>query len=369
MRYFVALLALAAATPALAAPSNFVGLNTHIPQNDVLDAVKDVGASWIRIDFNWFMVEPQQGQYDWALFDKLVNDARARGLEVFATIGYGPAWASAGGRDSRSDNDVPKAGLYQSICQQAAAHFAGRISHWGLWNEPNLDFFEGTMQQWIDRVVLEGVRGIKAGCSSCKVLGPEMASVGDKHDVWLDASLKALKQAGLMYDIITWHNYSTFKAVTPGWACWSGDLFVHDLDEQGVCVIPVGRKPMRQVLKDNGVSHLPVWITETGYTAPVGSAAEAAQATYFRRVLEEQLKRPWWTHTFFYEIVDDNSISDKSSVFTFLGTKMKCCTFSGNHMLGATSLVSASNSSSSSRSCLRATAKSTCGGTSSNRMI
>ena len=309
---------------ARAAPDNAVGVNAHQPAADVLDAIKDLGATWVRIDFNWYQAEPKQGTQKWALFDTMINNALARGLKVFPTVGYGPAWASEPDKDGKPNNNAPKAGQYQRFCKAAAARYKGKITHWGLWNEPNLDFFDGTMQQWIDRIVIEGTRGIKAGCPTCKVLGPEMASIGDKHDTWFDASLKALKKVNLMYDIITWHNYSSFTELKPTWMCWSGDLFIHDLDTQRTCVVPVGRKPPMAVMKANGVGNLPLWMTETGYTAPVADAKETKnQVTYYRRVLEEQLKRSWYTHTFFYEIVDDNAIKDKWGMAVRTGSSPK----------------------------------------------
>jgi hypothetical protein len=299
-------------TLARAAPTNFIGVNTHQPASDVLDAAKALGVSWVRIDFNWYQVQPTATKTDWSLFDKLINEATKRGLKVFPTLGYGPDWACEADKDGKSNNNVPKAGKYQAFCQAAAARYKGKITHWGLWNEPNLDFFDGTKQQWIDRVVIEGTKGIKAGCPACKVLGPELASIGSDYAVWLADSIKALKQASLMYDIVTWHIYGSFVELNPSWACWSGDLFIHDLDQHRTCLGWHGPLSVREVLVNNKLSNLDVWITETGYKAPISDAkAQANQVTYYRRVLEEQLERSWWTHTFFYEVVDDNAISDK----------------------------------------------------------
>jgi hypothetical protein len=309
-------------TGARAAPTNFLGVNAHQPATDVLDAAADLGVGWVRIDLNWFQAQPTAGQPpDFTIFDKMVNEALARGLAVFPTIGYGPAWASEPDSDGKPHNDVPKAGEYEKFCQAVAAHYQGKITHLGLWNEPNLDFFEGTRQQWIDRILVEGIAGIKAGCPSCKVLGPELASVGSDYAVWLDDALKQLKQKGVMFDVVTWHIYSGFIELKPSWICWDGDLFIHDLDQHRVCFGFHGPLSVREVLLNNGLGNLPVWISETGYTAPVGDAtATASQVTYYRRVIEEQLKRPWWTHTFFYEIVDDNLIPDKWGMAVRNGT-------------------------------------------------
>jgi len=307
------ILALLVGGPAGAAP-HFVGLNTHQPAPDLLDAAKDLGVPWVRMDFNWHQLQPQAGTIDTAFFDGLVAAAKQRGLQVFPTVGYAPAWAAEADGDGKPGNEVPKAGEYRKLCQALAAHYQGQITHWGLWNEPNLSqFFEGTRQQWIDRVLVEGIEGIRAGCPSCKVLGPELASVGTDYAVWLDDAFKQLKAKGLALDVITFHIYAGFlETKLGGWACWDGDLFEHKLDQHRTCFGWQGPLSLREVLLANSLGQLPVWITETGYTAPISDAGKCStQVIFYRRVLEEQLERPWWQGTFFYEIVDDNLIADK----------------------------------------------------------
>ncbi len=317
-RLLSALLVAVFAGPVLAAPTHSVGVNTHQPSSDVLDAAQELGVDWIRIDFNWYQAEPTKGAYDWTLFDAIIDGAIHRGLKVFPTLAYGAAWATEPDTDGIPTNNTPKVGEYQKFCQAAAARYAGKITHWGLWNEPNLaGFFEGTMQQWIDRVVLEGTRGIKAGCPSCQVLGPELATIGKDYAMYLDSSIKALQRVGLMYDVVTWHIYANFVDLDPSLLLCSADTFQNKLDSHRVCklggiVIHESPLSVREVLLQNGLGSLPVWVTETGRTAPISDSKKTTeQVTYYRRVLEEQLKRAWYQNTFFYEIADDNSIGDK----------------------------------------------------------
>ena len=329
-RWFVALGILALAVPVAATPTNFMGVNAHQPMDHVLDGIKDLGMTWVRIDFNWFQAEPKQGQYNWSLFDKMIASAQSRGLKVFPTAGYGPSWATTDQDSKKGTNDCPKPGLYYKFTKAAAAHYKGKITHWGLWNEPNLGgFCDCTMQQWVDRIVVEGVKGIKAGCPSCKVLGPELASVGSKHADYQEAAILALKKNGLMWDIITHHIYSSFVELDITLLACTGDTFFNDLDSHRKCMLgPVviyeGPLSAREVLLKYKLGHLPVWISETGLKAPItDTKKQTEQVTYYRRVMEEQLKRSWWTHTFFYEIIDDNNFPDKWGMATISGSSPK----------------------------------------------
>jgi polysaccharide biosynthesis protein PslG len=107
-----------------------------------LDSLQAMGAQWIRFDVKWTVVQ-YAGSDDWdfSRYDALVDAVRARGMEVLGTLAYAPVWArSAACRESYAcePRDVDE---YARFAQRAAAHFAGRISHWELWNEPNISGF------------------------------------------------------------------------------------------------------------------------------------------------------------------------------------------------------------------------------------
>jgi Beta-galactosidase len=89
-------LASAAGTAWAVDPALPYGINVHLPSSALLDQVAAAGIAWIRVDFNWFMMEPARGVYDWTTTDAVVSDARARSLNIYATLAYSPAWANGG---------------------------------------------------------------------------------------------------------------------------------------------------------------------------------------------------------------------------------------------------------------------------------
>lgn len=98
------------------------------------------------------------------------------------------------------------------------------------------------------------------------------------------------------------HRTIPLRNVETGYTAFDGDSFFNAIDEGRVIST---RLALRQVL-DRHAWGRDVWITETGLRAsPVSDARELErQATYVRRVLEEQPLRDWWTASFFYELVD-----------------------------------------------------------------
>ena len=299
---------LAAALVALAAGSlhaqdRSLGLNAHQSLGIDLDAARDAGVGWVRIDFNWYDAQPTNGAPDFAFFDQLVDAARSRGLEVLAVPGYTPAWASQG--DALADgalNDVPVAGAYAAFVQASVAHFKDRVTHWELWNEPNLDvFFEGTPDDYIQRVLLPGAAALHAECPTCIVVAPGLASVGSEYDVWLDAVLGA---AASQIDIVSGHIYAGFDTANLTKDSFFNKLESHRVIELAGVVVYEGPLSYREVMDAHGVTK-PFWLTETGREAVLGDApAEADQTLYYRQVLDAMLARPWWKSTHFYEAFD-----------------------------------------------------------------
>jgi len=286
-----------------AAGATTIGANVHLPPQDTLDLEVDLGAKWIRIDFNWDIAEPAEGQWNWAPFDAVIDGAKARGLYVYATLAYTPAWASTGDRrGDGSNNDVPDATKYRAFVTAVAARYGASIDMYGTWNEPNLaDFFEGTRDEWRDIVYRPCIEAVRATCSACKVAGPEVATIGTAYPDYLSAALTTD-----LPDVISGHIYASFPE-DDSTAGLTKDSFYNKLDSHRVIGPYQGPLSIRESALAAGAGALPIWITETGReAAPGDTAALAAQQTYVQRVLDAMATRSWWGSTIFYEISEEH---------------------------------------------------------------
>ncbi|MEW6337244.1 MAG: beta-galactosidase [Acidobacteriota bacterium] len=292
--------ALALASPARALP---YGVNAHVPDEQVLDALRAAGVEWIRIDFIWAWVEPEQDSFDWQTYDRVVAAARARGLRIFATLAYTPAWATA----ESPWTGVPRDPLdWYDVCYRAVSRYRGQVEAWGMWNEPNLPrFWQGGRGDYIDRILVPGSRAVRAADPSAKVCGPELAHLQSASwDVWLR---EVLDRAASFLDVVTHHIY-------PDGA--DADSVVRDLVEGGD--YPWEPPSVRSVLRDEGWLGRPFWLTESGYEAALGDgAAEARQAGFVSSLLSKlvstQADVSWVDRVFIYEAAD--------SGFGLLGTR------------------------------------------------
>jgi hypothetical protein len=102
-----------------------------------LEMIREMGAPWIVEFFPWAYYEPAKGQRDFSAAERIIAHANRQGLTVIARLGFVPAWA-------RPDNttftylDPERYADFADFAASFAQHFRGRVSHFIVWNEPNL---------------------------------------------------------------------------------------------------------------------------------------------------------------------------------------------------------------------------------------
>ena len=127
-----------------------------------LTAMQRAGIKWGRQDFHWRHIEKSPGKYDWAPYDRLVEQCRQRGLLLFGDLAYAPRF-----HDPRTPDGVA---AYCALARAAAKRYAGRVDHWQIWNEPNGGFWKGTADEYA-RLLAAAGRTIHEANRRAKVLG------------------------------------------------------------------------------------------------------------------------------------------------------------------------------------------------------
>lgn len=102
-----------------------------------LEMVREVGAPWIVEFFPWAYYEKAKGQRDFSAADRVVDHANRQGLTVIARLGFVPEWARPP-NTTFTYLDPPHYPDFADFAASFAQHFRGRVSHFIVWNEPNL---------------------------------------------------------------------------------------------------------------------------------------------------------------------------------------------------------------------------------------
>jgi hypothetical protein len=113
-----------------------------------LDEIRALGVHWLRLVLYWQDVAPavdarsvpaiderDPAAYDWALYDRVLADARARNIRVLVTIsGPGPRWATRSRQDRVTRPSPTRFGRFVTA---AGRRYGDQVDYWSVWNEPN----------------------------------------------------------------------------------------------------------------------------------------------------------------------------------------------------------------------------------------
>ncbi len=103
--------------------------------------VASLGIRRIRLQAGWAKTEQQRGVYDFAWLDTIIDDARARGLEIWLETDYGnPLYPGGGDWDLGAGFPTSEEGLaaWDRWVEQLVTRYKGKVRDWAMWNEPDI---------------------------------------------------------------------------------------------------------------------------------------------------------------------------------------------------------------------------------------
>ena len=220
-----------------------------------LQGMRKLGVRRLRIDISWAAVESNRGQLDWAGPDRVVREARAAGLRVMGILAYQPSWARTGASTINVGGFADFAGL-------AARRYAGAVSAWEIWNEPNLEMFWGGTPDPVAyaRLVEATAPQIRSNAPKATVVIGALSPAVDASDgsqmspeTFLRGFYNTVSSRSL-FDAVSVHPYS-YPAMPDGDEEWNT---FHRLPQ------------MHELMRSFGDGRKRLWLTE--YGAPTGSS-------------------------------------------------------------------------------------------------
>ena len=168
------------------------------------EAAALAGAGVVRIDFEWWQIEPEKGKRDYTLYDELVETFAQRGVEFEAILGKPPKWAVVKG-------NLPDYGAWRSFVREAFRRYRGKIRLWEVWNEPELAGFASfNVPEYVElmRIVREEADREIPGATVLSGGFATMAAHGSKKRE--DFQEETLKRGRGLFDLHAYHEHGTF---------------------------------------------------------------------------------------------------------------------------------------------------------------
>lgn len=194
------------------AEDSFFGVHATLRPAAIATA-RALGNRWLRLHdaswaTKWAAVQPEEGEFRFV--DDGVDAARAAGLSVLGMLCGAPPWASAKPRATSGywagynyPDRADGAELWSRYVARTVGHYAGRVDHWEVWNEPwSNGFFRGTPAQYGELLGL-AARTARETNPSARILGFNTAA--HKGD-WTREALAATPPGA--FDIFSFHDYN-----------------------------------------------------------------------------------------------------------------------------------------------------------------
>lgn len=132
--------------PTSPAPQKY-GIASHpwwldIFLDDFIRHFKDLGVTHVRLPYEWKILEPRPGVYDWTREDRILRRLHDEGFEIIAEFVTVPVWASSNPTECAQQDVVcglrnePEAHRHLYNITQASLKRYPFIRHWEFWNEP-----------------------------------------------------------------------------------------------------------------------------------------------------------------------------------------------------------------------------------------
>jgi len=245
------------------------------------------GITWIREDFAWTAIEPQQGRFVWSRTDPLMRNASRLGISVLAVATFAPDWAS--GHSDSYKYPPARPGDFARFVRAIADRYGRGGTFWRanprlvpspltaieLWNEP-----------WLVYSWLSGpdpaayARLVRAAATAVKARHPEITllasgDVAEGNPDWFETLLRA--------DPALWRSRLV--------GAWSVHPYGHDrspLDTTLPQPARFDRVLLTRALARSAGADKPIWITEFGWRTDLGSpdaVDEQTQAQYMHDAL------------------------------------------------------------------------------------
>jgi hypothetical protein len=221
------------------------------------------GIGWVRLNWSWKDFQPQEGEFHFEQFDTVAEMAAEHGIHLLPILTAVPAWASTApealiaerGNLAPVDRYRPRdLDEWLTYIHTVVERYDGdgiddapgspRVTHWEVWNEPNLALFWPPIPdaaEYVSLLAATHTEIMTADASATVVLGGLSGA---------DAGyLQAIYDAGgaPFFDVMSIHFY-----IHPTLGSISG--------------LQNALTSTRDLLAANGDAEIPIWLTEIGWS-------------------------------------------------------------------------------------------------------
>lgn len=218
-------------------------------------AASAIGAKLLRTGFTWESLEPERGKFRFDLLDNLIAMNARYGMRHIFMVAYTPIWAAKPELVKKAkdwnewNKSAPDPDALESFVEAFAEHYKGKIQFYEFWNEPDLDFWRSSVEEYLE--CLKRVhRALAKTDPDARLITGGFAHLGANAKPGFQE--RVLKEGQEFFDYHGYHQHGDFA------------------EYERVLAGPLAQ--MRRVLR----SPKPIFFTETGFYVSNGNYLQQA---------------------------------------------------------------------------------------------
>jgi hypothetical protein len=205
----------------------------------VVALMKEAGVGWVRMDFLWEDLEPNQGQFEFDKYDYVVELLSKNNINILGLLNYSTGWASSCGNWNCPPKDN-KLFINYAVC--IVSRYKDKIKYWEIWNEPDSHTYwskQDGLKSYCE-FLKDVYAAVKKAAPDCKVLNGGLANGLSSVNHLYDNGAKDY------FDILNIH------------------IFESPLHHDAVKRVIAYPKLAYKIMARNGDADKKIWITEIG---------------------------------------------------------------------------------------------------------
>ncbi len=197
------------------------GMMVHTPRwaRDIQElevhATALCGAKLVRTGTSWEGIQKDQQSWNWKGMDWLVDEYGKQGIELQYIFAYTPEWAAPAEKRGNRDwlvwnRATPNLEAWGKYVEEVTKRYDRKIRFFEIWNEPDLGFFRGTLEDYLSMMKI-AYGNVKKVNPRLYVLTGGFATLSYHPESKPDFQKNVIAQGQDFFDIHAIHEHSPFK--------------------------------------------------------------------------------------------------------------------------------------------------------------
>jgi len=262
---------------------NPFGINTFLQEEVELSKrekqvqlIAAAGFHWIRQEFTWEDIEihgkgdfidrrnDPDGIDAWAKYDHIVELAEQYNLEIITRLSNPPAWSRVQGNEIGAKAPPDELADYGDFVAAVVSRYAGRVTFFQIWNEPNVE------EEW-GKQPIDPERYTELLCLAygrAKEANPQAVILSGALAPTLELSEQGLSDLIFLQRMYDAGAADCFDIMSvQGYGLWSGPT---DQRQRPTHINYSRNVLVRDLMVQNGDAHKAIWISEMNWNPVPG---------------------------------------------------------------------------------------------------